>query len=469
MEPRLARLVEEQEGAARSVAAQVWRTAPHAMELDELRSLAYAALVETASRWDEYCLVPTTPVLTADLRWVPMGDLEAGQQLVAFDESGPLRKLRRASVTETSRRLAECVRVEFTDGRQVVCTPGHKWLSTTPSRSNRWWRPAGVLTPGMRVMTPLRVWPQEDSFESGWLSGLYDGEGWLVRDGGRGVRGVGVAQRSGAVWDRVKQQLAAMGVDAHERDNGSVQTLLVHRSRDVIELLGRLRPLRLSTSECWEDKTMHCEPWSDSVVASVQRAGVREVVTLETSARTYIAGGMASHNCARHGYDPRRTEFFAPLAARRMRGAIYDTLRADDWAPRSQRTRYKLLQEAGLEQGLSEGELAGKTGLSTEEVRSTLAGMGRRPVSLDADATREYVDPGDVHEDAAQAAFLRALAECVRSLPGPQRAVLALHYYAGRELQQVAVLLGITESRASHLHTDGVLAVREVLARSLGA
>jgi RNA polymerase sigma factor for flagellar operon FliA len=227
MEPRLARLVEEQEGTARSVAAQVWRTAPHAMELDELRSLAYAALVETASRWDEYC--------------------------------------------------------------------------------------------------------------------------------------------------------------------------------------------------------------------------------------------------ARHGYDPRRTEFFAPLAARRMRGAIYDTLRADDWAPRSQRTRYKLLQEAGLEQGLSEGELAGKTGLSTEEVRSTLAGMGRRPVSLDADATREYVDPGDVHEDAAQAAFLRALAECVRSLPGPQRAVLALHYYAGRELQQVAVLLGITESRASHLHTDGVLAVREVLARSLGA
>lgn len=42
-------------GLAQSLAKQVWRTAPHALELDELTAVAYEGLVKAAQRWHPYC------------------------------------------------------------------------------------------------------------------------------------------------------------------------------------------------------------------------------------------------------------------------------------------------------------------------------------------------------------------------------------------------------------------------------
>lgn len=42
-------------GLAQSLAKQVWRTAPHALELDELTGIAYEGLVKAAQRWRPYC------------------------------------------------------------------------------------------------------------------------------------------------------------------------------------------------------------------------------------------------------------------------------------------------------------------------------------------------------------------------------------------------------------------------------
>ncbi len=43
-------------GLAQSVAQQVWRTAPHALELDELTGIALLGLVSAARRWEPYCI-----------------------------------------------------------------------------------------------------------------------------------------------------------------------------------------------------------------------------------------------------------------------------------------------------------------------------------------------------------------------------------------------------------------------------
>jgi RNA polymerase sigma factor for flagellar operon FliA len=166
--------------------------------------------------------------------------------------------------------------------------------------------------------------------------------------------------------------------------------------------------------------------------------------------------------CERNGFDPGRIEYFTPYATRTMKGAIFDALRASDWATRSQRTRAKLLQQAGQDQGLSEAELSARTGLSIEEIRSTTAGLARRPVSIDAEAI-DYEAPHDVEGTAGELAILDVMVRTVSDLPEAQQAVLALHYYEGMELQAVAQRMGITESRASHLHTDAVLQVRAVL------
>ncbi len=55
MEQKTVALIESQLDLTRSLAAQVWQTAPYALELDELRAIAYYGLVDAAIRWEPYC------------------------------------------------------------------------------------------------------------------------------------------------------------------------------------------------------------------------------------------------------------------------------------------------------------------------------------------------------------------------------------------------------------------------------
>lgn len=48
-------LIHQYMGLSQSLAQQVWRTAPHALELDELCGIAYLGLVSAARRWEPYC------------------------------------------------------------------------------------------------------------------------------------------------------------------------------------------------------------------------------------------------------------------------------------------------------------------------------------------------------------------------------------------------------------------------------
>lgn len=48
-------LIAQYIGLTQSIAQQVWRTAPHALELDELTGIGYLGLVSAARRWSAYC------------------------------------------------------------------------------------------------------------------------------------------------------------------------------------------------------------------------------------------------------------------------------------------------------------------------------------------------------------------------------------------------------------------------------
>lgn len=162
--------------------------------------------------------------------------------------------------------------------------------------------------------------------------------------------------------------------------------------------------------------------------------------------------------CAKHGHSPHALEYFKPYVVRRVRGALIDAIRSSDWATRSLRTRAKQLQDAGQDKGVPEKELAERTGLSIKDVRSTIRGMAQRPVSLEA----EELDPESnrtVESSAFTAQILGTVVDTVRALPGEEQVVLALHYFHGQQLQEVARSMGISESRASQLHAKAVLAV----------
>lgn len=171
--------------------------------------------------------------------------------------------------------------------------------------------------------------------------------------------------------------------------------------------------------------------------------------------------------CRENDFNPGALEYFVAYAKRRMRGAILDNLRSVDWVKRSTRTNAKRLAAAGLGEGATEEELAERTGMTVKEIRATRAATAASPVSLDGqrgtedgESTRlDVADP--VHSDGAafETDVKGVVCRVIERLDPMTRVVLVLHYYLGQELQEVAAAVGINESRASALHSAGVLAV----------
>lgn len=174
------------------------------------------------------------------------------------------------------------------------------------------------------------------------------------------------------------------------------------------------------------------------------------------------AANRWSGYCAKRDFDPERLEYFRPFVVRRVHGAIYDAIRASDWATRSLRTRAKALQDAGQDRGLTHAQLAERTGMTLAEVRSTVRGMAQRPVSLQA----EELEPAagtNVESSVVTRGILDRVVASIRTLQPEEQAVIALHYHRGLQLQQVAHAMGITESRASQLHAQAVLTIHQTM------
>jgi hypothetical protein len=301
-----------------------------------------------AAGWiNEYCVVMDTPVLTADLKWVQAGDLTLGQELIGVDEepetrpggngaaqwlrgSNHGRRYRRAEVLANPVRLAECVRIILADGREVTCATDHRWLARQcwpngRTKTGYRWTHARDITPGDEIAAPLRTWPQENTFEAGWISGLFDGEGWIAQETATHHR-IGVAQNSGAVLDGITKYLDNAGI-AYNRAGSPCVQISIERRWAAMEVLGRFRPRRLlpRAAAIWEDQTIVGTGRNSAQVIAVEPAGIREVVSLGTSTGTYIANGLISHNCGRHFYRMTETRTYQP-------GNLYE-LDVDDIVP----------------------------------------------------------------------------------------------------------------------------------------
>lgn len=163
-------------------------------QLDLLRNL-HSRNVVLKSRQLGFCLDPETRVLTADLRWVHLRDVAVGDELVAVDEKaatgrGKGRKMRTAVVEATATRQEKTFRIEFDDGRSVVCTAQHRWLSHKKGATDTVWlsiepKQSAGLCVGSRVRWVTTSWGGRDSederlWEGRDLPGEKSGGGWAT-------------------------------------------------------------------------------------------------------------------------------------------------------------------------------------------------------------------------------------------------------------------------------------------------
>lgn len=99
---------------------------------DLYRMMWYRNLILKARQLG-FCLDPNTRVLTADREWVPIAELEPGQRIVSVDEyiqpGYSSRAIREGVVEGVVEVYREAYRITFDDGRTLVCTDQHPWLS----------------------------------------------------------------------------------------------------------------------------------------------------------------------------------------------------------------------------------------------------------------------------------------------------------------------------------------------------
>jgi len=254
-----------------------------------------------------FCLSPETPVLTDDLRWVPVGSLQVGDKLVGFDEDAPSRGVGRrwqqAEVTETSVIRAPRYTITMSSGRQITSTSEHRWLTSWASQKSRWdWRKTSELKPGDRIKSiGVDPWGTDNTREGGYLAGIFDGEGHLSGQVGRNMT-LGFTQNRGPVRERVYDLLTERGykVQDYTGESSRISKMRIGGSvGDVMRFLGSVRPERLlpKFGDMFYGSRIY-GPASQAVetVVSVEYKDEGDVIALGTSTATLVADGLLSHN-----------------------------------------------------------------------------------------------------------------------------------------------------------------------------
>ncbi len=171
-------------------------------------------------------------------------------------------------------------------------------------------------------------------------------------------------------------------------------------------------------------------------------------------------------------FNPQRCPRFESYASQRIRGAILDELRAQDWVPRSVRGRARELErvrerlQATLLRGVTDRELAAELGVKARDLRRLTRqvqlisvealeenGGGVSELLVDEEAP----DPGAVVQAGETS---RHLAAAVGQLGERDRTLVRLYYLENRTLAEIGRTLGVTESRVCQLHSRLVARLR---------
>jgi len=269
----------------------------------------------STATYADYCLAFGTRVLRSDLSWVCIEDLEKGDSLVGVDEYAPKhhrRMLVNTPVLASTKVRQPTYRISFADGRSVVSSSQHRWLTRVSARygggySLDWATPHSlewVETFELKVGTQIRnlcpsVWDYDESREAGYIDGFIDGEGYL------GQVSIGIGQNPGETIDKVVAVLEDIGFAPvrHGNGNGRLEKWGVTSNlADTMRFLGTVRPTRLLEGFNLENHSLplgaHYADEAYATITDIEFIGEQELIGIQTESRTFIAEGLVSHNSA---------------------------------------------------------------------------------------------------------------------------------------------------------------------------
>jgi RNA polymerase sigma factor for flagellar operon FliA len=182
-------------------------------------------------------------------------------------------------------------------------------------------------------------------------------------------------------------------------------------------------------------------------------------------------------------FDPTRDLKFDTYASFRVRGAIIDGLRKEDWLPRSTREKTKKIEKVSLEleqdyqRAPSSEEIAVKAGLNAGEVETLIQDTlvanvlsieeKRKGTAIDRHEGVGYAIPDKAailpDEQMMKLEMNQELAEGIKSLNENEQMVIDLFYHKELTLTEIGQVLGLTTSRISQIHRKAIFKLRHTL------
>jgi RNA polymerase sigma factor for flagellar operon FliA len=190
-----------------------------------------------------------------------------------------------------------------------------------------------------------------------------------------------------------------------------------------------------------------------------------------------VSTGILGLISAIDNFDPSLNVKLKTYAEYKIRGAILDSLRGLDWAPRQKRRRSKQVEaaietlERRLHRSPTEEEIAAELRVDVDEYRNWLLemrgmNMGSLEYAPPDQAGRDVLSFVAGSEDSWPSSIVerseleRLVADRISRMPYVERTVLGLYYHEELTLREIAQIMGLHESRISQLKTQAILRLR---------
>lgn len=193
------------------------------------------------------------------------------------------------------------------------------------------------------------------------------------------------------------------------------------------------------------------------------------------------SSGMLGFLDALNKFDYKRGLQFETYASLRIRGAILDGLRENDWIPRSIRDKSKKIEKAyqKLEQkylrSVTDLEIMDYLEITQEEFYQSLQETAFMSylslddsIDDDQEITRKSLltDSTDlIDETINQQYHKEVLIDAIKRLPEKEKLVISLYYYEELNFTEISEVLNLSSSRISQLHTKAIYRLRGALGR----
>nr|WP_276588735.1 RNA polymerase sigma factor FliA [Enterobacter sichuanensis] len=228
------------------------------------------------------------------------------------------------------------------------------------------------------------------------------------------------------------------------------------------------------TAEGLEDKSVVWSKYHYLVRQEAMRLHKRLPASVELD--DLIQAGSIGFLSAVDSFDPKKGVTLTAWITQRVKWALLDELRESDWVPRRVRTHTReivaIIQQIEQEKGgeATEAEIAERMGVSLQEFQQMLADNNASQMYSVDELQENYADSWETSDDeneslnplndAVRQNLIERITEHIQFIPEREQVLLQLYYLQDLNMKEIGLVLGITETRVSQLHSLAVKRLR---------